>query len=415
MVIVREAMVTSGKSYMNEEGLMVATTGASRHAAYPCRSLCGVLVAALLVQSGAMRTALAQEEPSSAETAAARGLAVEGLKLADAGKCSEAVDKLARAEKLHHSAIVQGRLGECQITLGKLVDGTENLRKVLREPVPSNPSPALVKARDRAQSALDGAKPKIAFLMISVKGPKEISAATVTVDGESVPPALLDADRPTDPGEHVIEASAPGYLKASARVSVKEAERKSVSVRLDADPSAIAPPPLGAAEPAAGQQHSPPREPAPPPAARETRPSATYDTGAATSTGPNRTGAYIALAVGGVALAVGAGFGAVALKAKNDLDAKCHGTVCSPSESEKLSDGKTAGNISTVAFIAGGAGIALGTVLFLTASPSTSASSGGVGRVAAGARPAGTSATGLARFEPRAFIGVGQVALAGSF
>ena len=68
----------------------------------------------------------------------ARGLAVEGLKLADAGKCPEAIEKLMRAEKLHHSAIVQGRLGECQIAVGKLVDGTENLRKVMREPVPAS-------------------------------------------------------------------------------------------------------------------------------------------------------------------------------------------------------------------------------------------------------------------------------------
>src|SRR5690349_2942326 len=267
---------------------MVATTGASRHVFYPYRSICGAIVAAMLAQGVSVRPASAQEEPSSAETAAARGLAVEGLKLADSGKCGEAVDKLARAEKLHHSAIVQGRLGECQIALGKLVDGTENLRKVLREPVPPNPSPALTKARERAQTALDGAKPKIAFLMISVKGPKEGVVATVTVDGESVPVALLDADRPTDPGDHVIEASAPGYLKASARVSVKEAERKAVSVRLDADPNAVAPPPPPA-EPAAGPAHPPPQTTSPTPA-REGRYAVGSDTGSTQGGSPNRTG-----------------------------------------------------------------------------------------------------------------------------
>ena len=390
---------------------MVATTWASRHAAHPYRGICSVVVATLLAQSVALRPALAQEEPSSAETAAARGLAVEGLKLADAGRCSDAIDKLARAEKLHHSAIVQGRLGECQIALGKLVDGTENLRKVLREPLTPNPSPALVKARERAQNALDGAKPRIAFLMISLKGPKDLGTAIVTVDGESVPPALLDADRPTDPGDHVIEASAPGYLKASARVSVKEAERKAVSVRLDVDANAVAPSTTpGPAEPATGSQHSPAREPSQPAPARDTRLSATADTGPASGGAPNRTGAYIAWAVGGVALAVGAGFGAVAMKAKNDLDAKCHGTACSPSEADKLSDGKTAGNISTAGFIVGGVGVALGTVLFFTASPSASGSNGGAPRVAPR-----TGERGLAAFEPRAFIGIGQIGLAGSF
>ena len=388
---------------------MVATTRASRHAAYPYRCLGAAVIAAMLAQSVDLRSALAQDEPSSAETAAARGLAVEGLKLADAGRCSEAIDKLARAEKLHHSAIVQSRLGECQISLGKLVDGTENLRKVLREPVPANPSPALVKARERAQTALDGAKPKIAFLMISVKGPKEVSTATVTVDGESVPTALLDADRPTDPGEHVIEASAPGYLKASARVSVKEAERKAVSVRLDADPNAVAPPPPASpTEPGAGAQHAPQRDPTPTPPARESRFAVGADTGA--SAAPNRTGAYIAWAIGGVALAVGGGFGAVAMKGKNELN--CTGNSCPESDRDKLADAKANGNISTAAFIVGGVGVVLGTVLFFTASGSSSGSSSST-RTAGAAPPA--RPTGLAAFEPRAYVGVGQIGLAGSF
>ena len=70
------------------------------------------------------------EEDSATETAAARTLAVDGLKLAQAGKCEEAIPKLERAEKLHHSAIVLSRLGECHVSEGKLVEGTEMLRKV---------------------------------------------------------------------------------------------------------------------------------------------------------------------------------------------------------------------------------------------------------------------------------------------
>jgi hypothetical protein len=382
-------------------------TGASRHVVHPYRRVCGVLVAAMLAQGVVVRPASAQEEPSSAETAAARALAVDGLKLAEAGKCTEAIDKLARAEKLHHSAIVQGRLGECQIQVGKLVDGTENLRKMLREPAP-NPSAALTKARERAQTALDGAKPKIAFLMISVKGLKEAGTATVTVDGENVPTALLDADRPTDPGDHVIEASAPGYLKASARVSVKEAERKAVTVRLDADPTAVAPPPPPA-EPAAGPQHAPVPTTAPAPG-RESRFSIGGDSGTTQNAAPNRTGAYIAWAVGGVALAVGAGFGFVAMKGKNDLEPNCSNNVCNvPPGDDTLSNAKTAGNISTAAFIVGGVGVVLGTVLFFSAGSGSSASNGG-SRTAASAPK-----TGLSALEPRAYVGIGQIGLGGSF
>ena len=191
--------------------------------------------------------------------------------------------------------------------------------------------------------------------MISVKGPKDVSAATVTVDGESVPAALLDADRPTDPGDHVIEASAPGYLKASARVSVKEAERKAVSVRLDPDPNAVVAPPPGPVEPPTGAQHftaagaaaSRPRNalcrrgPTPDPRA----------------TAPNRTGAYVAWALGGVALAVGAGFRRRGHERQGTTSKrKCPAGVCPPTESDTLPSAKTAGNIATAGFIVGGVG-----------------------------------------------------------
>src|ERR1041384_6327106 len=87
--------------------------------------------------------ALAQgDEASAADIAAARSLAVEGVKLAQAGKCDEAVDKLERAEKLHHAPIVLASLGECKGGQGKLVQGTEMLRRVVREPLPDHPSPA---------------------------------------------------------------------------------------------------------------------------------------------------------------------------------------------------------------------------------------------------------------------------------
>src|SRR6478752_3743673 len=91
------------------------------------------------------------EDASAAETAAARALAVDGLKLAQANNCVEAVPKLERAEKLYHSTMVATRLGECYVNVGRLVEGTEILRKVLREPQPGEPTPALSKALERAQ------------------------------------------------------------------------------------------------------------------------------------------------------------------------------------------------------------------------------------------------------------------------
>src|SRR4051812_21742527 len=128
------------------------------------------------------------EDASAAETAAARALAVDGLKLAQANNCAEAVPKLERAEKLYHSAVVASRLGECYVNVGRLVEGTEILRKVLREPQASEPAPALAKALERAQKVLDAAKPRIAGITIKVAAVQDMS---VKVDGSLIASALI--------------------------------------------------------------------------------------------------------------------------------------------------------------------------------------------------------------------------------
>src|SRR5687768_10320598 len=89
-------------------------------------------------------SALTVSEPAHAQdqqaenVAAARSLGIQGVQLADAGKCPEAIEKLSRAESLYHAPTILGRLGECQVSIGQIVLGTENLNRVVREQLPSN-------------------------------------------------------------------------------------------------------------------------------------------------------------------------------------------------------------------------------------------------------------------------------------
>jgi hypothetical protein len=346
--------------------------------------------------------ALAQgAEANAADVAAARTFAVEGVKLAQAGKCDEAVEKLERAEKLHHAPIVLSALGECKVVQGKFVEGTEMLRKVLREPLPDHPSPAHVKAYEHAQATLDAAAPKIGRLTISVAAQGE-AQPTVTVDGEPVAAALLGAERPTDPGEHVVEASAVGYLKSSAKVTLSEGDKKSVKLELERDPSA--------ATAAAKQDVAAAAESAPAGAvAAADRPNTEAREPASSSThsGPNRTAAYVSWIAGGAALAVGAGFGIAAMSGKSDLDKQCNGNVCPADTQDKLDTAKRNGTIATIGFGVGAAGLALGTVLFFTAGGSSSESQ----TVTAG-RPPSRHASGP---KLSASLGLGNVRLSGEF
>jgi tetratricopeptide (TPR) repeat protein len=303
-----------------------------------------LLVSAITVPSAAQPT----EDPNI--VAAARALAVEGVKLAQDGHCDQAIDKLERAEKLRHSSIVLEQLGECYIEKGRFVEGAEAMRSVIREGTPENPSDAMKRAHTNAQSMLDNAKNKIAMLTITIEvvGSAE---PNVAIDGQPVPIALLGAARPTDPGEHTVEASAPGHLPVKRRVALAPGQSDTLALTLVVDPRAQ---PFAAK----AEENAPAAAPeAPVPVATPVEP---------TERGPNRVPAYIAWGVAGAAVAVGVAYGWVAMNQKSDLDKACPAHRCPPAERDRLDTAKTNGVISTVAFGVGlGAAITGGLLFFL--------------------------------------------------
>jgi len=349
------------------------------------------VVATILSTAAWARPVSAQEDARSADVAAAREIAIEGLKLADLGQCGQAIERLSRAEKLHHAPIVLARLGECEIAEGKFVDGTESLRRLLREPLPNNPASALLKARERAQVALDAAKPKIAFLSISVREPE--NDVTVTIDGQLVPVALFDRGRPTDPGDHIVEASAPGYLKATRQVTLGSGEKQELSFKLATDPQAAPnvkepsePETLPKTQPSQVQRHSSVRD--------------THQSNSAIrqqSDGSSYAPSYILWSVGTAAAAVGGVFGYLALKNKNELDKQCTDNHCPAALSAELDTAKRDALVSTVLLGSGAAALAIGTVAYLLTTPSDE-------------KPPSS-----ANFSAQPMIGLGQVGVLGTF
>src|SRR5258708_1914863 len=112
---------------------------------YALAALCAGLVISVATPSRA---------DDAESTAAARTLGIQGVQLADAGKCPEAIEKLQRAESLHHAPTILDRLGECQVAVGQLVAGTENLNSVVREPLAANAPQVYRDAQDRAKKVL---------------------------------------------------------------------------------------------------------------------------------------------------------------------------------------------------------------------------------------------------------------------
>ena len=107
--------------------------------------------------------AFAQDQPQAESIAAARSLGMQGIKMADAGDCKGAIEKLSRAESLYHAPSILARLGECQVKVGQVVMGTENLNRVVREQLAANAPKAFRDAQERAKGVLSSALPKIGF------------------------------------------------------------------------------------------------------------------------------------------------------------------------------------------------------------------------------------------------------------
>ena len=293
-------------------------------------ALCAMLVASVAGTSRA-------DDPAE-NVAAARTLGIEGVQLADAGKCPEAIEKLQRAESLHHAPTILGRLGECQVNVGEVVAGTENLNMVVREPLAPNAPKVFHDAQDRAQKVLTAAMPKIAHLVIRLT-PSNVKAS-VAVAGKPVPAALLGAERPTDPGTHQVTATAEGYKPSTATVTLAEGGHQDITLLLEKDPNAVAAAlPATTAPSAATPTAAPPPEPTPK---------------------KSNTPAYVAFGLGAAGLVVGSVTGALAFSKAGD----CPNKVC-PTQSD-LDGAKSMATISTIGFGIGIAGVAVGTILLLT-------------------------------------------------
>jgi hypothetical protein len=312
----------------------------------------GVAVWLCLAAAFYASSAGAQNE-SAEDKASARVLGTEGIKLAESGDCASAIPKLEAAEKLYHAPTTLERLGECQVSQGRLVAGTESLNRVVREPLPANPPAAFVSARQRAQQVLTTAMPRIGKLRIHVDGatPEQVS---VTVDGASVPSALFDADRPTDPGNHLVKAVAPGFRDATAQVRLADGEGRAVSLTLEADPNAVV-------------AVIPPPQPGMPPPTTGTVTTTTTTAETTTSSGGGNRGLALGvLGLGAAGLVVGTVFGVLALSEKSTLDGECVQKSCPGASQSDINALGTRATVSTVGFGVGIAGVAVGTVLLLT-------------------------------------------------
>jgi hypothetical protein len=170
----------------------------------------------------------------------------------------------------------------------------------------------------------------------------------------------LGVPLPVDPGDHTIVATAPGHKKWQTTVAVgANADKKSVAVP-ELEAGSDEPAPDGAAGPSdgGGPAGASSEQIVPPP-----------DDESDFWNGQRWAGLGVGV-VGVAGIVVGAVFGSKASSAWDEALTYCQGedtANCGPEAGPLSEDAYTFGTVSTVAFVVGGAALAGGLVIFLTA------------------------------------------------
>jgi hypothetical protein len=172
---------------------------------------------------------------SDEEKAAARALATQGADALKNNKFADALDLVSRAQAIVHAPTHLLMIARAQTGLGKLVAAQETYLKLLREDLAPNAPQAFKNAQATAKDELAAIEGKIGGLRLSVDGAAQ-KKATIKIDDQPMPPALLGVFRPIDPGVHIVMVYPPGQAVVKGSVDIGPGEKKELHLAIPDGP-----------------------------------------------------------------------------------------------------------------------------------------------------------------------------------
>jgi hypothetical protein len=275
-----------------------------------------------------------------ADAGAAEALFQSGKSLLEQKNYAQACPKLAESYRLDPGTGTLLALALCHEGEGRLASAWGEFAEVAaRSRRDGRPD-----REDLAKKRKAALESRLPMLTVSVaSGGEKIERLQIKRDGIELGSGSWAAPVPVDPGHHHVEASAPGYKAFSVTVNLAtDGARETVIV----------------------------------PVLERARdlPEAAPESVGAGFWSPLR---YAGLAIGGVGvagIAVGAVFGMQAINLNNDSNKDCNAqSTCGAAGYSSRHDAQSAGNVSTIAFVAGGALLAVGATMFVLAKPRSSA------------------------------------------
>lgn len=305
-------------------------------------------------------------EPTPADKSLATSLFKEGRALVDQGHIAEGCRKLEESQRLDPGGGTLLNLALCHEKEGRTATAWAEFTEAL----------GIAKRDDRPQRAefarthIAQLEPSLSRLVVQVPHAADAPDIEIKRDGSVIGRAAWGSPMPVDPGDHLIEASAPG------KVTWKE----TVNVGPKGDTKTLAVPPLEAAPPSAASNGAAPTSPGLVVGNNSAAPggdgapfAGSFDTGSApggsarTRSGPSPA-AWVALGIGVVAAGAGTYFGLRAISLQSEADRDCPNDRCRGNGAQENSDAIRAANLSTAGLAIGLLGIGFGTYLFFATS-----------------------------------------------
>jgi hypothetical protein len=325
---------------------------------------CPLALAAALLGTPAMA------QSSSGDATAAQALFDEAKGLMKSGRYEEACRKLEESQRLDPGGGTLVALALCYEAQGRLGSAWTEWNLALSDARGAHRADREAMAAEHVR-ALDKRMPRLRIVVPARAGPLEVRR-----DGVPVPDALWGTPVPTDPGEHRLEAHAPGKQAWTSTVVVR-AEPAVVEVTVPAlqdEAQPVAPPAAPPETTVGAPAVLPPSTSgslatAPPPA---TPPGAAPQPSSPSGGSSATTWALVVGGVGVASLVAGSAFGLVASSKWNDAHAVCPRNVCTdPAAVAEGKDAAQAADGSTTFFVVGGVAAVVTVVLLVTSAGSS--------------------------------------------
>jgi hypothetical protein len=281
---------------------------------------------------------------SDGEKEMARTLMKKGDGLLESKDFAGALKAYQGADTIMRVPVTRVAIARALVALGRLVDAKRAAEQAAQmAPKPDEPN-AFAEARRAGEELEKQLASRIPTLKIEARGVEGHRAVELRVDGEAFQPDDFAQAQEMDPGTHQVVLIGDAN-KASASVTLKEGERRTLTLKLGEEPAA-----KPAAEPKVTTPKTEPKK----------------------SSSGRRTLGWVSIGVGGAGLVAAGVTGVLILQKKAKVEDDCPNKRCNSDGRDAIDSSKPLLIGNAVAWGVGVVGLGVGTYLLLTSKDGSS-------------------------------------------